>query len=568
MAAYERALAIKPDFAEAAYNRGHTLRELDRREDALAAFARATAVKPDHVEAFYNHGLTLQELRRFDEALASYDRALAIKPDHAGALTNRGLALHELKRFDEALASYDRALAIRPDHAVALTNRGLTLHELKRFDEALACYGRALAIAPDHVQAFNGRGTTFHELRRHHDALADYDRALAIKPDYAEALDNRGLSLHELDRLEEALAHFDRALAIMSDHAPTFNNRGVTLHELGRFAAAVDDYERALALKPDFADAGFNRGLTRLLNGQFAQGWRDYEFRHDVKGPTSPRPPVVAPTWNREPLRDKSIVVFWEQGHGDIVQIARYLHALNELGARVTFLAPRNLQRLLRPLAGPVELTSALDGARAFAFQCPLMSLPLKFETDLGSIPNAVPYLRAEPELAARWREKIGRAGFKVGICWQGNPIAKVDKGRSVPLVQFAPLARLPEVRLVSLQKHHGLDQLDRLPADVKVETLGDDFDAGPDAFVDTAAVMMSLDLVVTSDTAMAHLAGALARPTWVALKHVPDWRWLIDRDDCPWYPGMRLFRQPERGNWDAVFARIAEELRALLATR
>ena len=179
-------------------------------------------------------------------------------------------------------------------------------------------------------------------------------------------------------------------------------------------------------------------------------------------------------------------------------------------------LAPRNLQRLLRPFAGPVELTSALDGTRAFDFQCPLMSLPLKFETDLGSIPNAVPYLRAEPELVARWREKIGQAGCKIGICWQGNPIAKVDKGRSVPLVQFAPLARLPEVRLISLQKHHGLDQLDRLPADVKVETLGDDFDAGSDAFVDTAAVMMSLDLVVTSDTAMAHLAGALARrPGW-----------------------------------------------------
>jgi hypothetical protein len=234
----------------------------------------------------------------------------------------------------------------------------------------------------------------------------------------------------------------------------------------------------------------------------------------------------VAPTWNREPLRDKRIVIFWEQGHGDIVQIVRYLHSLKELGARVTFLAPRNLQRLLRPLAGEVELTSALDGTRAFDFQCPLMSLPLKFETDLGSIPNSVPYLRAEPELVAGWREKIGQAGFKIGICWQGNPIAKVDRGRSVPLVQFAPLAPLPEVRLISLQKHHGLDQLDRLPADVKVETLGEDFDAGADAFVDTAAVMMSLDLVVTSDTAMPHLAGALARPTWVALKSArPGWR-------------------------------------------
>jgi hypothetical protein len=228
----------------------------------------------------------------------------------------------------------------------------------------------------------------------------------------------------------------------------------------------------------------------------------------------------------------------------------------------VTFFAPAKLIRLLRPLTPQIFLADSVVGLPHFDFRCAVMSLPYRFGTEVSSIPNEVPYLSAEKDLVAYWKNKIGEVGFKIGIAWQGQPQGALDS-RRFALAEIAPLSRLPGVRLISVQKHDGLDQLASLPADIKVETLGD-FDSGPDGFIDTAAVMENLDLIVTSDTSIAHLAGALARPTWVALKHVPEWRSLLDRDDTPWYPTMRLFRQETDGDWTAVFAKMEQELRSL----
>jgi hypothetical protein len=239
---------------------------------------------------------------------------------------------------------------------------------------------------------------------------------------------------------------------------------------------------------------------------------------------------------------------------------------LNERGAKVTFFCPANLLRLLRPLSARIEFVTSLTGEEIFDVQCALMSLPYRLGTDLGSIPNESPYLRPEEDVADAWKERIGEAGFKIGIAWQGNPDARIDRERSVPLSEFIPLGR-PGVRLISLQKTHGLDQLAKMTAGTTVETLGDGFDSGTDAFIDTAAVMSHLDLIVTSDTSIAHLAGALGRPTWVALQHVPDWRWLLDRNDSPWYPTMRLFRQQKRNDWSTVFRDMAVELDAILSS-
>ncbi len=351
---------------------------------------------------------------------------------------------------------------------------------------------------------------------------------LQLKPDIAEALNNRGSALRELKRLDEALA----------------------------------GYDRVLALKPDYADAFNNRGMLRLLVGRYREGWLDHEWRWETDSILTRRPAINAQPWQGEELTGRRIAVFSEQGLGDIIQFARYLPLLVQRGASVTFSAPQNLMRLLRPLHAQVELVGAIDGREPFDFQCALMSLPRWFGTELHSIPSEVPYLGAEEDLVARWKKKLAGGGFKVGIAWQGAPGAAIDQGRSIPLTEFAPLSRLPGVRLISLQKTHGLDQLAGLPAGTTIETLGE-FD-GPDAFVDTAAVMSTLDLIITSDTSIAHLAGALGRPTWVALKHVPDWRWLLDRDDSPWYPTMRLFRQETAGDWKPVFAKIEQELRSV----
>jgi len=259
------------------------------------------------------------------------------------------------------------------------------------------------------------------------------------------------------------------------------------------------------------------------------------------------------------------MLVFAEQGLGDVIQFARYLPRLVRLGASVTFLCSSKLMRLLQSLNTQIEFISSIGAGEAFDFQCALMSLPLAFGDDLESIPNQIPYLKAESELIERWNRRVGHAEFRIGVAWQGKPNASIDRGRSFPLSAIAPLARVPGVRLFSLQKNDGLDQLQHLPAELKVENLGNDFDSGSDAFIDTAAVMSSLDLVVSSDTSVAHLAGALGCRTWVALKYVPDWRWLLDRDDSPWYPTMRLFRQKVAGDWNPVFSTIEKELRSLL---
>ncbi len=277
LASYDRALTVRPDFAEALYNRGNALHELKRFEEALASYDRALTVRPDYAEALFNRGLTLQELKRFEEALASYDRALKVRPDYAEALSNRGNTLHELQRFEEALASYDRALTVRPDYAEALFNRGITLHELQRFEEALASYDRALKVRPDYAEALSNRGNTLHELKRFEEALASYDRALTVRPDYAEALSNRGNILHELKRFEEALASYDRALALRPDYAEALSNRGITLNELKRFEEALASYDRALALRPDFAESLYNRGNTLHDLQRFDEALASYD---------------------------------------------------------------------------------------------------------------------------------------------------------------------------------------------------------------------------------------------------------------------------------------------------
>ena len=359
------------------------------------------------------------------------------------------------------------------------------------------------------------------------------------------------------------MASYDRAIALRPDYAEAFNNRGVTLQDLKRIDEALASYDRAIALRPHYADALTGRGLCRLLAGRFIEGWADHEWRwKSVTFAHHKRPGF--PDWQGENLEGRHLLVFSEQGLGDVIQFARYLPLLQRQRCRLTFQTYPTLVRLLRPLTTAIEVVTVLDRKQEFDVQVALMSLPYRFGTGLSSIPNAVPYLRAEAEFVARYRQRIGVHGFKVGIAWQGNPHAKVDRGRSIPLREFLPLARLPGVRLISLQRQHGLEQLAQLPADANIETRGDDFAPAPDEFIDTAAAIANLDLVITSDTSVAHLSAALGCPTWVVLAYAADWRWMLDRDDSPWYPSMRLFRQPHPGDWGSTFSNVVSALVAL----
>ena len=327
----------------------------------------------------------------------------------------------------------------------------------------------------------------------------------------------------------------------------------------------MDDYRRAFTLNPDHFEARGNLALTQLLMGDWEQGWEGYELRFRKRHNAARRPVHPASEWAGEPLTGRRILLFAEQGYGDAIQFIRFLPAIKALGGHITVLADRRLHRLLSTVAIDAEFIDFVSPDTKFDFQIALMSIPRVLGLRTDNVPPAVPYLHADNTRLDSWRTRLGEHGFKVGLCWQGNPAGSIDNGRSIPLREFLPLSQIDRVRLISLQKNFGLDQLHNRPASMAIETPGHDFDDGADAFIDTAAMMANLDLVITSDTSIAHLAGALGRPVWVALKYVPDWRWLLDRTDSPWYPTMRLFRQTRSDDWAGVVAQMAEQLRQIV---
>jgi tetratricopeptide (TPR) repeat protein/ADP-heptose:LPS heptosyltransferase len=547
--AYERAIALKPDYAEAYYNRGNALKELKRVEEALASYDRAIALKPDYAQAYLNRGNALKELKRMEEALASYDRAIALKPDYADAYYNRGVALKELKRVEEALASYDRAIALKPDYSDAYSNCGNALQELKRVEEALASYDRAIALKPDYADAYYNRGNALQELKRVEEALASYDRAIAIKPDYFDAYYNRGNALQELKRVEEALASYDRAIALKPDYAQAYLNRGVALKELKRMEEALASYDRAIALKPDYAEAYWNKSLALLVAGEFAQGWELYEWRWKRETFTSPKRNFSQPLWlGTEDIVGKTLLLHAEQGLGDTIQFCRYAKLVKALGARVILEVPKALLGLLSGLEGVDELIEKGKALPAFDCHCPLLSLPLAFKTDLTNIPSPKPYLAASSQKTAEWAQRLGaKSKPRVGLVWSGSTAHKNDPNRSLTLQQLLP--HLPGCcEYVSLQKE---------VREVDVQVLEGSgighYEQHIKDFVDTAALCQLMDLVISVDTSVAHLAGALGKTTWVLLPYAPDWRWLLDRDDSPWYESVKLYRQDASREWLSV---------------
>ena len=567
LTSYDKAIISKPDYANAFNNRGVTFQQLNRPEEALASYKNAITIQTDYAEAFFNRGVTLQELNRLEEAVTAYENAIAIKANYAEAFNNHGNTLKDLKRFEEALKSYENAIACKMDYAEAFYNSGVTLQELKRFETALLRYENAIALKPDYANAFNNRGVILQELKRRNEAFACYEKAITIKADYAEAFYNRGVTLNELKRSNDALASYEKAIAIKADYAEAFNNRGVIQQDLKQLDEALVSYKKAISLKTDYADAHTNQSLLLLLTGDFQNGWKKNEWRKCKEEPHGNRQ-FNKPLWlGGEKISGKTLLVYWEQGLGDTIQFCRYIPLLAQLGIKTLFAPQKSLTKLLSTLEGAFSIVDVENVSFNFDYNCPLLSLPLAFNTYLDTIPNHFPYLAADRELVSKWKGKIGEGRFKIGICWQGST-GRIDDGRSIPLMRFQALSHISEVRLISLHKGEGETQLHELPDNMIVETLGGDFDNGPDAFLDTAAVIKCCDLVITSDTAVAHLAGALGVNTWIALKYVPDWRWMLDRDDNPWYPTMRLFRQEHPGDWEGVFERIRTALIAEIQNR
>jgi len=551
-------------------NLGNALSSAGQHAKAADAFARAATLKPDLLAAHRGRAIAELSQRHYEEALASIERALALQPGDAVMLANRGNALRALGRLPESLASYDRSLAIASGDAEVHHSRALTLMGLERYAEALASLDRAQALAPDRFGVQFHRGVALSLLDRHAEALASFDRALALEPRSAEALSNRGVELGHLGRLEEALEAFARAAEIKPEYIDSYSNAANTLVAVGRRREALEQFDRALRLQPEHAPTLWSKSLLKLALGEYEEGWPLYESRLELEHLREYRRTFPVPRWTgNEDIAGKRILIHAEQGLGDALQFCRYLPLLEAKGARVVFELPAALSKLARSLNLHGTLISQGEPLPAdLDCHCPLLSLPLAFGTTAQTIPADVPYLRADGTAVAIWRERL-RAfpGLKVGLNWQGGTVAEKQawiRGRSFALSCAAPLAGVPGVSLISLQKGPAARQRDEVGFGSAISQLTDPDDTGAGALMETAALVSALDLIVTSDTSVAHLAGALGAQVWVLLHPMPDWRWLLDREDSPWYPSMRLFRRGPAAGWDELFERVAREVTRL----
>jgi tetratricopeptide (TPR) repeat protein len=565
--AFRRALALRPDLAVAAKHLGRALTELGRPDEAQAVLGHALRLGADDPEVHYILGRALMRRGDSEGAAASYRRALSVKPDFDLAHHRLGEALQEQGRWSEAAESYRDALRFRPDLVEAHVNLGNALRELGDREGAAASYRCAVHLKPDYALAHNNLGNILRELGRPEEAEESCRLAVRLSPDFAEAHDNLGNALRDQGRLEEAIASYRRALCLKPDSALSCNNLGNALREMGRLDEAAASFEGAIRLRPDYAEAHATLAMLRLLAGDFERGWPGYEWRFRTWGPryrdgAFPSNPSRRLLWDGSPLEGRTILLHAEQGLGDTIQFVRFATMVHERGGVVILECQPGLRTLLAGCPGVDRVVAPGEPRPEFAVHAPLLSLPGILGTTMDTIPAPVPYLRAEDSRVARWRRELGGLpGFRVGIVWGGNPEHRNDRRRSIPPDRFVPLAETVGVRLVGLQKGPGAERWDETGRRPPILDLGGRLED----FADTAAVLANLDLLISCDTAVVHLAGALGVPAWVALPSDPDWRWLLGRDDSPWYPSLRLFRQDRPGDWAGVFERIAVALRGAL---
>lgn len=558
VACLEAAVVADPEQVGSWNNLGNALRATKRPAEAITRYDRAIALNPAYAEAHFNRAVTLRDLNRLEEALAAYRRAVDLRPRDARFQLGHGLILRDLKRYPEALATLKRSIALDPQQAAAHNALGNLQRDLGDPDAALASYAHALSLRPDYVEALTNRGAVLSALGRHPEALDALDRAIALRPGFADAHYNRAVVLCDLERPEEAIGAYEAAIRHRPSFAAAYYNLAIVLRDLNRLPAALAANRGALAQRPDYPEANWNQAMLLLQQGDFAAGWPLYEWRwkNGACAPFLRR--FDQPLWlGREDPRGKTLLLHAEQGLGDSIQFCRYASLLAARGAHVILQVQAALVALAQTLGGGVTVLAEGETPPPFDMHCPLMSLPLALGTRLDDIPAAPTYLCVPPAARELWQRRLGAAHrLRVGLVWSGRPQHGNDRNRSLALATLRPLLALAA-------DFHCLQKEIR-PADRAVlaetpqirEWCSDLRD-----FSDTAALSAAMDLVISVDTAGAHLAAALGRQTWILLPQVADFRWLVDREDSPWYPTARLFRQQHGGDWAGVVERVAGEL-------
>jgi tetratricopeptide (TPR) repeat protein len=561
----QEALAINPEHAETLHLMGLVLVHDKQYDHALEWISRAIGLepRPDYLTSL---GTVLVNLGRHEEALKAFDKAVQLKPLDPDLWRNLGNVLVDAERPADAILSFQHALKLDPRHWDAASKAGRLLHEADRFEEALACFDLCDELQPNDFQTLHWRARALHRLKRSEEALADNKRALALHPASADTLCNIGNVLCTLGREQEAISWFDRSLELAPNSRATLANKAATLVELRRFDEAFAAYGQAVAAEPGHAVTVWNLALLQMLTGDFEAGWAGREARWRIPALSFHYPQFSQPMWlGKEPIDGKTILINFDEGLGDTIQFARYVPMVAELGARVILVVQDALYPLLSGLNGAsVCLPPSTNERPAFDLYCPLSSLPLAFGTTLKTIPSQTPYLPAPAQARVQaWEDRLGlHDRLRVGLVWSGNPKHKNDHNRSIPLRMLARILDV-DATFISLQKEPRPD--DRAILLERTEIV--DLTAHLTDFAETAALVSCLDLVITVDTSVAHLAGALGRRTWILLPYTPDYRWLLDRDDSPWYPTARLFRQTEACDYASVVDRVRTELLATISS-
>jgi tetratricopeptide (TPR) repeat protein len=548
----------------APFNLGQTihqalaLHQQGRLDEAEKLYTRALKAQRDNFDALHLLGMLNHQRGKPAEAHRLIAAALKVQPGSLDALSNLAMVLHALKRDDEAMAAIDKALKFAPGHLDALNNRGNILLDLKRPADAIAAFDAVLAKEPRHLQALVNRGNARTELGAAEQALKDYDAALAMAPFHPLALYNRGNALRALGRMQEALQAYEQALASAPNHPGAWLNRGIALAAFNRHAEALSSYSRLLALQPDNAEAHFNNAMSLLTLGDYPRGFAEYEWRWKRAGMVTRRE-FRRPPWRGDtPLAGKTILLHAEQGLGDTVMFARYAPLVARAGAKVILEVQPELEDCLAGLEGVAAIVVRGKALPSFDLHCPLASLPLAFKTELAKVPTDIPYLHAPEAGIAKWRPRLERSSSpRIALAWSGRALHVNDRNRSLPLAQLEPLLSLQGLSFVGVQRELRPGEAEMLAREPRITHLGGELES----FADTGAVLALCDLLVCVDTSVAHVAGALGRSAIVLLPFQPDWRWTLDRDTSPWYPAVRLFRQPAIGDWASVIARVKAEL-------
>jgi tetratricopeptide (TPR) repeat protein len=540
--------------------------EAGNRRKAETGYRRILRKDPGNGDALHMLGLLAGDEGRGERALQLFAKAITAGPNRALYRKSEARQLRVLGRCEEAVESLNEAVALEPDSVENWSLLGNALRAAGRFDEAVAAHEKALTLSPGYAEGWSNLGSAHKAAGRVEEAIEACKRAIVLAPEHAELHYNLGNAYLAAEHWREAAECYRKTLQQAPNHARALANLGVAEREQGSLEPAITHFCKAIAVDPEYADAHWNLALARLMRGEAGEGWREYEWR--LRIPNFPVQRHEGPMWDGSPLAGRTILLHAEQGLGDSFQFIRFAAAVKERGAHVILECPPALVPVLRGAQGLDQVIGAGNQLPPYDIQTPLLSLPhllsKEEEGEPGWGTERVPYIQAEAARMAAWKTRLGKGPeLKIGLCWQGNPNYRADRRRSIPLHALLPLTQIPGVRLFSLQKGDGAEQLNQLPNDTQIKNLGPMIDR-EDAFVDSAAILANLDLLITSDTALPHLAGALGRRVWLLLASVPDWRWGLEGKNAPSYQTMRLFRQEEAGDWAGVVTRVAEELREL----